>query len=146
MTAPDVVELGRRAVAAMEARGIAWAPGMAGTAPTRSGQAGARWRVTLGSGGVLLCSEEGGGRGYTAMGPESVGLVPDFTDPATLGCLLALVREAWGEPTLSAAWAARRWYIVTPVRGVGFDALKAIDAPDELSALVAALEAAPVRS
>ena len=24
---------------------------------------------------------------------------PDLTDPATLGCLLALVREAWGMPT-----------------------------------------------
>ena len=24
---------------------------------------------------------------------------PDLTDPATLGCLLALVREAWGDPT-----------------------------------------------
>jgi hypothetical protein len=23
---------------------------------------------------------------------------PDFTDPATLGCLLALVREAWPKP------------------------------------------------
>jgi hypothetical protein len=25
--------------------------------------------------------------------------LPDITDPATLGCLLALVREAWGMPT-----------------------------------------------
>lgn len=25
--------------------------------------------------------------------------LPDLTDPATLGCLLALVREAWGMPT-----------------------------------------------
>jgi hypothetical protein len=25
--------------------------------------------------------------------------LPDLNDPATLGCLLALVREAWGEPT-----------------------------------------------
>ena len=24
-----------------------------------------------------------------------VGSIPDFSDPATLGCLLALVREAW---------------------------------------------------
>ena len=24
--------------------------------------------------------------------------VPDLTDPATLGCLLALVRKAWGDP------------------------------------------------
>jgi hypothetical protein len=27
--------------------------------------------------------------------------LPDFRDPATLGCLLALVREAWDEPTLT---------------------------------------------
>ena len=26
-------------------------------------------------------------------------LLPDLADPATLGCLLALVREAWGEDT-----------------------------------------------
>ena len=25
------------------------------------------------------------------------GLLPDLSDPATLGCLLALVREAWGD-------------------------------------------------
>jgi hypothetical protein len=27
-------------------------------------------------------------------------LLPDLSDPATLGCLLALVREAWNDPTL----------------------------------------------
>lgn len=27
------------------------------------------------------------------------GALPDLTDPATLGCLLPLVREAWGMPT-----------------------------------------------
>ena len=30
-------------------------------------------------------------------------LLPDLTDPATLGCLLALVREAWGDPGFYAA-------------------------------------------
>ena len=29
----------------------------------------------------------------------STTALPDLTDPATLGCLLALVREAWGMPT-----------------------------------------------
>ena len=28
--------------------------------------------------------------------------LPDLTDPATVGCLLALVREAWGDPTIGA--------------------------------------------
>jgi hypothetical protein len=32
--------------------------------------------------------------------PEA-GAYPDFSDPATLGCLLSLVREAWGVPTIS---------------------------------------------
>jgi hypothetical protein len=31
--------------------------------------------------------------------PDGPGL-PDLTDPATLGCLLALVRAAWGDPLL----------------------------------------------
>ena len=26
---------------------------------------------------------------------------PDFTDPATVGCLTAIVREAWGDPHLT---------------------------------------------
>lgn len=26
------------------------------------------------------------------------GWLPDLSDPATLGCLMALVREAWGDP------------------------------------------------
>lgn len=33
--------------------------------------------------------------GITAWRSDSV---PDLADPATLGCLLALVREAWGDP------------------------------------------------
>lgn len=68
--------------------------------------------------------------------------IPDFTDPATLGCLLALVREAWGEPLLSVAWAGGRWYVVQRIlRSV--DALRWIDAATEAEALVAAMEAAP---
>ena len=30
---------------------------------------------------------------------------PDFSDPATLGCLLALVREAWEAPTISTRYS-----------------------------------------
>lgn len=68
--------------------------------------------------------------------------LPDLTDPATLGCLLALVREAWSDPLLSVAWAGGRWYVVQRIlRSV--DALRWIDTATEAEALVAALEAAP---
>jgi hypothetical protein len=70
------------------------------------------------------------------------GTIPDLTDPATLGCLLALVREAWGEPILSVAWAGGRWYVVQRIlRSV--HALRWIDTATEAEALVAALEIAP---
>ena len=35
-------------------------------------------------------------------------LLPDLTDPATLGCLLALVREAWGDPGFYAAQSSAK--------------------------------------
>jgi hypothetical protein len=49
--------------------------------------------------------------------------LPDLRDPATLGCVLALVRDVWGRPTLS---AVRRYFW----------------GETEAEALVAALEAA----
>ena len=62
--------------------------------------------------------------------------LPDLDDPATLGCLLALVREAWGDPTL----CSTRWD-----DGWRIDARRALDSirgATEAEALVAALEAA----
>lgn len=69
--------------------------------------------------------------------------LPDLTDPATLGCLLALVREAWGDQSLSVLfdhdggmWRVGRW------EDDGL-ALRCRPADTEAEALVAALEAAP---
>jgi hypothetical protein len=74
---------------------------------------------------------------------------PDLTDPATLGCLLHLVREALNEPWVGFAAepddeGVDRWYPFG-ARWHG-DHFFADDAPifrTEAEALVAALEAAP---
>lgn len=73
--------------------------------------------------------------------------LPDLADPATLGCLLALVREAWANPRLvaiycepahpgqSEGWAVQAADNRLPVAGEDYGS--------EAEALVAALETAP---
>ena len=63
--------------------------------------------------------------------------LPDLTDPATLGCLLALVREAWGDDSICPDFNKMRWTILT------WDCCAIGDGGTEAEALVAALEAAP---
>lgn len=57
---------------------------------------------------------------------------PDLSDPATIGCLLALVREHYPDAT------TRKGYYRWEVYGSGLGS-----EPTEAAALVAALEAAP---
>lgn len=74
--------------------------------------------------------------------------LPDLDDPATLGCLLALVREAWGDVRIVCEWHARErgdgvqdgWWIVDESGSV-----LPFTGGHEAEALVAALEAAPRR-
>ena len=72
--------------------------------------------------------------------------VPDLRDPATLGCLLALVREAWPDATTNHANffdedrnIVARWAVH---KGLAHDAGLYLYST-EAEALVAALEAAP---
>jgi len=56
------------------------------------------WRFM---GGMLVADAIGKQRVYDDVAGEPYwsadGWLPDLTDPATMGCLLALVREAWGD-------------------------------------------------
>lgn len=95
--------------------------------------------------GTRLCKYDGRGRWTGSKGGSKVYIwagTPDLTDPATLGCLLAMVREAWSEPILSVACAGGRWYVVQRILS-SVDALRWIDAATEAEALVAALEVTP---
>lgn len=74
----------------------------------------------------------------------TVHLLPDLSDPATLGCLLALVREAYQDDGFAAfKRSASKW----SAEGLGCSGTWArivkFEAPTYAAALVAALEAAP---
>lgn len=76
---------------------------------------------------------------YNSRHEEEDGLHPaarpDLDDPATLGCLLALVREVWDCPGASCCCNARgEWAVLTPTGGI-----LAIEHETEAAALVAAL-------
>lgn len=65
--------------------------------------------------------------------------IPDLTDPATLGCLLVLVREAYGDHRLACVPWRLQWAVDRVWRRNGHLA----EGATEAEALVAALEAAP---
>jgi len=119
----QIEELARRAVTCKRWR---WMPGMLSNKDLR----------------VTRCDDDGYVVGYyenMSYIAECVpGSLPDLSDPATLGCLLAIVRERF--PNATTNWAMvsgeRRW----TVHGVRAGAYLY---PTEAAALVAALEAAP---
>ena len=86
---PEQIELGKRAVACPKWR---WMPGMRTVDAMRVIHDPDRWPDRP-------CAIREGGWIDTAP-PRPLGDdLPDLSDPATLGCLLALVRTAWGDPT-----------------------------------------------
>lgn len=134
----EIQDLARRAVACKHWR---WMPGM------RAVDGAERFRVSVVSHGYP--------QGVDEEQPMKVNVdlglrwFPDLTDPATLGCLLALVREAWGDEWLackgdysphSSTWVV---YSGKP-HGRGFlTQVAGTRYSFEAEALVAALEAAP---
>jgi len=74
------------------------------------------------------------------------GHLPDLTDPATLGCLLHLVREAHDEPEAHARcgwwYGSLTWRVVEGESGTDEHGITT-GHDTEAEALVAALEAAP---
>lgn len=64
--------------------------------------------------------------------------LPDLSDPATLGCLLALVRKARFAPTAWVWFSTAEGWVVTDGTGIRLGA-----SATEAEALVCALEAAP---
>ena len=119
-----------------------------------------RWRWMRGMLAIIPAAHEGA-TGYTVnlTGSDAIlmaveaGAYPDLTDPATLGCLLALVREAWNDSTLGVSAArggrsgrpARAWSLKgrKPYRKRFINSIASAFFGSETNALVTALEAAP---
>ena len=118
MTDEQWIELGRRVVAC---KGWRWMPGMAWVIPP---EARGIWPKHLHRGRYPV--------------PEGVAPVPDLRDPATLGCLLALVREAWDDPFALVDYDRKHWGIFVEAR----DTVWVCTAKTEAAALVAALKEA----
>jgi hypothetical protein len=132
------IGLARRPVACKRFR---WMPGML--------EATSGWRCVGvfdqaqddGSIVPMLRVSRHGGR-YLGDAAAVDGWLPDLADPATLGCFLALVREAWEDPGMRPERHDGIWIIRKPsgelIEGPSGSAMFS-----EAEALVAALEAAP---
>jgi hypothetical protein len=121
-------DLARRADACKHWR---WMPGML----VRYGDGKSWYRLTDG---------DGYGMPFKHVPPNPRDAWPDWTDPATLGCLLALVRSAWGDPFGCMEAFPQPPAETTWVFGVHHgQRLLHFSGDTEAEALVAALEAAP---
>ena len=132
------LDLARRAVAC---KGWRWMPGMLDSVTE------CRVEDAHSDGAVvpLECSDIGYGVWDAQYSPRPLstrGALPDLSDPATLGCLLALVREAWGDPLITVAPDAGEDPPVWLVFSGTLSGVPIAGGPSEAVALVAALEAA----
>lgn len=122
----EMIDLARRAVAC---EGWRWVPGMLATHPEHKPARA----LSVQSDEYEPPMLEIAWSWLDGDGVHPRGWLPDLTDPATIGCLLALVREAWDAPQF-----------FPDLTNVGFRVFDGGDFyPTEAAALVAALEAAP---
>jgi len=93
---------------------------------------------------VLMCDADPATNPSTRDRISPINYLPDLDDPATLGCLLALVRAAWHCPGLTTYLRDDGWRVARGRTAVDAARTYQVDASTtEAAALVAALEAAP---
>lgn len=130
----DVQELGRRAVACKHWR---WMPGMVTTDGKR---VLAAYKDSL-----VVASQRNDTSLLMVFRLDAITYspFPDLSDPATLGCLLALVREVWDK----FVWVGYSWRIDGTeghqCHTIGHGSIVGTFSATEAETLVAALEAAP---
>lgn len=131
----EIEALARRAVACKRWR---WIPGMLSD-EGRVVEINVHGLLVGYTTGIILKS---GAQGWPRAWEASASLrLPDLTDPATLGCLLALVRKVWGDSQAFCATEADTAHIMWWVVRHGNESAMA-GGRSEAEALVAALEAA----
>ena len=121
----EMIDLAREAV---DCEGWRWMPGMKVMVPT-----GGKYRLREGH-HCLRGREVGYKSSVWVPSTRFTSHLPILTDPATLGCLLHLVREVWGDPGACCY----------PTNGGGWLCLHSTAntrRPTETHALVAALKA-----
>ena len=157
----NMIELGKRAVAC---RGWRWMPGVRAVRveePPFVSEGFDASKMLGGACRVYGVSESGSVRGSSdTFRTTTTAYAPDLTDPATLGCLLSRVREAWRCPTVYVRQSTTRrvsdgvlawevcdlWLDAEACRALGVDRQGSVLSwghGSEAAALVAALEGAP---
>ena len=117
-----------------------WIPGMRGS---WKGNPEYAFRVVAVQGDVVKCYDESSWSWENADTTIKPGDIPDPNDHGTLGCLLALVREAWDDDSIEFQPYPRPGY---RMRLFSYrDCLPRGYGDTRFEALVSAIEAAPVK-
>lgn len=134
----EMIALGRRAVAC---KGWRWLPGVLSCyyCDENGDNRVCRSRIVSIQDGRVQASHSSASFPLDRLDDE----FPDLTDPATLGCLLALVREAWDDPHCHTEPPGNKWALYYNEPKAPSPQWLAVFGDTEAEALVAALEAAP---